>query len=72
MRSLSKPSNFEEFSGVTGAQNRSVLEVREDSSTGTTQKLPEGRWLRKRSIILLEGVLMYTVKPLARNLHGRF
>jgi 16S rRNA (cytosine967-C5)-methyltransferase len=50
IRPLSKPSNFEEFSGVIGAQNRSVLEVREDSSTGTAQKLPKGRWLRKRAI----------------------
>ncbi|MDR0631782.1 MAG: thioredoxin domain-containing protein [Holosporaceae bacterium] len=50
IRALLKPSNFEEFSGVTEAQNRSVLEVREDSSTGTTQKLPKERRLRKSSI----------------------
>jgi RPE1 domain-containing protein len=49
IRPISKPSNSEEFLGAYGAQNRSV-DVREDSSTGATQKLPEGRRFRKRSI----------------------
>ncbi|MDR2781751.1 MAG: hypothetical protein LBB21_04865 [Holosporaceae bacterium] len=50
IRPLSKPSNSEEFLGAYGAQDRSVLDVREDPSTGATRKLPEGRRLRKRSI----------------------
>jgi hypothetical protein len=50
IKPLSKPSNSEEFLGAYGAQDRSVLEVREDPSTGATRKLPEGRRLRKRSI----------------------
>ncbi|MDR2794391.1 MAG: palindromic element RPE1 domain-containing protein [Holosporaceae bacterium] len=48
-RHLSKPSNSEEFLGANGGQNRSVLDVREDSSTGATQKLPEERRFRKMS-----------------------
>jgi NAD(P)-dependent dehydrogenase (short-subunit alcohol dehydrogenase family) len=38
-RPLSKPSNSEEFLRAYGAQNRSVLDVREDSSTGATPKI---------------------------------
>ncbi|MDR2268003.1 MAG: hypothetical protein LBD81_00955 [Holosporaceae bacterium] len=48
-RSLSKPSNSEEFLGVHGAQDRRVLEAREDPSTGATQKLQEERRFRDRS-----------------------
>ncbi|MDR0632569.1 MAG: hypothetical protein LBF84_00290, partial [Holosporales bacterium] len=40
IRPVAKVSNFEEFSGAHEAQNRSVLDVREDSSIGATPKLP--------------------------------
>jgi hypothetical protein len=43
-------SNFEEFSGAHEAQNRSVLDVREDSSIGATPKLPKERSFRNMSI----------------------
>ncbi|MDR0633131.1 MAG: hypothetical protein LBF84_03255 [Holosporales bacterium] len=43
-------SNFEEFLGAHEAQNRSVLNVREDSSIGATLKLPKERSFRNRSI----------------------
>ncbi|MDR0632527.1 MAG: hypothetical protein LBF84_00075 [Holosporales bacterium] len=39
-------NNFEEFLGVHEAQNRSVLNVREDSSIGATLKLPKERSFR--------------------------
>ncbi|MDR0555845.1 MAG: hypothetical protein LBG20_02450 [Holosporaceae bacterium] len=39
-RLLSKPSSSEEFLGAHGAQDSRVLGVREDPSTGATQKLP--------------------------------
>jgi ubiquitin C-terminal hydrolase len=48
-RPLSKSSNSEEFLGVHGAQDCSVLDVCEDPSTGATRKLPEGRRFRKSS-----------------------
>jgi succinyl-diaminopimelate desuccinylase len=53
IRPFSKPNNSDEFLGAHGAHDRSVLEVREDSSTGATQKLPEGRRFQKRSIVIL-------------------
>ncbi|MDR2794387.1 MAG: palindromic element RPE1 domain-containing protein [Holosporaceae bacterium] len=52
-RHLSKPSNSDEFLEANGTQNRSVLDVRDDLSTGATQKLPEERRFRKRSNIFL-------------------
>jgi tRNA/rRNA methyltransferase len=48
-RLLSKPSNSEEFSGAYGAQNRSVLDVREAPSTGSTTKIPKRGSFRKKS-----------------------
>ncbi|MDR0633119.1 MAG: hypothetical protein LBF84_03195 [Holosporales bacterium] len=42
-------SNFEGFSGAHEAQNRSVLDVREDSSIGATPKLPKERSFCNRS-----------------------
>ncbi|MDR0633186.1 MAG: hypothetical protein LBF84_03555 [Holosporales bacterium] len=42
-------SNFEEFLGAYEAQNRSVLDVREDSNIGATLKLPKERSFRNRS-----------------------
>ncbi|MDR0632739.1 MAG: hypothetical protein LBF84_01220 [Holosporales bacterium] len=48
-RPVEKVSNFEEFLGAHEAQNRSVLDVREDSSIGATPKLPKEQSFRNRS-----------------------
>ncbi|MDR0632682.1 MAG: hypothetical protein LBF84_00910 [Holosporales bacterium] len=50
IRPVAKARNFEEFLGAYEAQNRSVLNVREDSSIGATLKLPKERSFRNRSI----------------------
>ncbi|MDR0632568.1 MAG: D-alanyl-D-alanine carboxypeptidase [Holosporales bacterium] len=51
-------SNFEEFLGAYEA-NRSVLDVREDSSIGATPKLPKERSFRNRPMLLLFLLFMY-------------
>jgi hypothetical protein len=48
-RPVAKASNFEGFLGAHEAQNRSVLNVREDSSIGATLKLQKERSFRNRS-----------------------
>ncbi len=51
-RPLSKLAPDEEIQGAYGPQNRSVLNVREDSRTGATQQLPLGVEFRKRSNVI--------------------
>jgi aminoglycoside/choline kinase family phosphotransferase len=48
-RPLSKLATKEQMLGVYGAQNHSVVNLREDSSTGTTTQMPLGVEFRKRS-----------------------
>ncbi len=50
IRSLSKFAYAEEFKGVTERRTAAYLNVREDSSTGATNKLPAEVEFRKRSI----------------------
>jgi hypothetical protein len=50
IRLLSKQRYSEEFLEVIGAQDRSILVVQEDPSTGATTKLPKKREFRQKSI----------------------
>jgi hypothetical protein len=50
IRPLSKLALPDKVQGVYGAEDRNVLEVHEDLSTGATQQFDDGVEFRKRSI----------------------
>jgi hypothetical protein len=54
IRPLSKLAPTNKVQGVYGAEDRNVLEVHEDLSTGATQQFDDGVEFRKRSILEVE------------------
>jgi hypothetical protein len=54
IRPLSKLALTNKVQGVYGAEDRNVLEVHEDLSTGATQQFDDGVEFGKRSISLLQ------------------
>ncbi|GHT90299.1 hypothetical protein FACS1894122_00240 [Alphaproteobacteria bacterium] len=60
IRSIAKPTMLEDFLGVYGTQDRSVLDVREDPSTGTTTKRPNRGRLRDDFV---PDVVVLAIKP---------
>ncbi|MFU7500709.1 MULTISPECIES: palindromic element RPE1 domain-containing protein [unclassified Candidatus Tisiphia] len=58
IRPLSKLACAEEFEGVTERRTAAYLSVREDLSTGTTYKLPAEVEFRKRSIDLMDIIII--------------
>jgi hypothetical protein len=58
-RPLSKLAATDKVQGVYGAEDHSVLKVREDLSTGTTQQFTDGVEFGKRSNVFSEDAALY-------------